>query len=196
MGLIYCFTHKESGKKYVGQTVFPSMDKRLKEHLNDCKRKKSKFHKYLNKYGFDGFHLDILETVDDNTALDDREDHWIRTYNTVDRNVGLNLRFGGSHGAWSEEVKQKISNTKKGVRLTEEHKRKISISGRLLGRKQSEYQKLRCSQTHSKQWQIQHPDGTVENIVSLLAFCKPRKLNPSNLTIYGHTKGYRLIKQY
>ncbi len=193
MGLIYCFTHKESGKKYVGQTVFPTMDKRLKEHINDCKRKKSKFHKYLNKYGFDGFDLDILETVHDNTTLDDREDYWIRTYNTVDRNVGLNLRFGGSHGAWSEEVKRKISKTKKGVRLTEEHKQKISISGRLLGRKQSEYQKQRCKEAHAKYFKVSCPDGRLVEGYSLFAFCKVEGLSPSNLKVWGHSKGYKLV---
>lgn len=191
MGLIYCFTHKETGKKYVGQTVFPTMDKRLKEHLNDCKRKKSKFHKYLNKYGLDGFHLDILENVSDNIMLDDREDYWIRIHNTVDRNVGLNLRFGGSHGAWSDEVKEKISKAKKGVRLTEEHKQKISKAG--LGRKQSEYQKRRCKETHSKYFKVSCPDGRLVEGYSLLAFCKVEGLSPSNLKVWRHSKGYKLI---
>jgi hypothetical protein len=92
-----------------------------------------------------------------------------------------------------ESTKRRISLSKKGKCLSEEHKHKISESLKSLQRKQTEYQKRRVSEARAKYFKISCPDGRLVEGYGLTEFCKNEHLSPSNLKVYGHSKGYKLI---
>ena len=61
-GYIYCYTNKINGKKYIGQTT-----KTLEERADKNGRGYSaqfKFGKAIEKYGWDNFLAEIIETVE------------------------------------------------------------------------------------------------------------------------------------
>jgi group I intron endonuclease len=107
-GLIYEITNKESGAKYVGQTVSHRKNKakfrpfgtigRFKDHIseaiNNTKRKQCSYlNNAIRKYGVEAFEVTTLETCLLST-LNEREQHYIKEHNTLYPN-GYNLTKGG-----------------------------------------------------------------------------------------------------
>lgn len=81
MGIIYCYTNKNTGKKYIGQTIHPEQRKR--NHLHEAIERNSDyyFHRSIRKHGIDAFDYEILEENVEN--LNERENHYINTYDTL-----------------------------------------------------------------------------------------------------------------
>ena len=103
-----------------------------------------------------------------------------------------NHMFGRKH---SEETKKKISKARLGVSLLPEHE-KIKRRDRWLINNPN-YDPVATQKridAKSKLYDITFPDGTQERIKNLNKFCKERSLNPSNLLVYGHSKGYKCMK--
>ena len=102
MGYIYMYT-SPNGKHYIGQT---------KQSIKE-RRKASKglgyvgcpaFYHAIQKYGgLDKFQLEILEEID-NSLLNEREEYWIKFYNSLIPN-GYNIKKGGET---SESIQKKI----------------------------------------------------------------------------------------
>ena len=101
-GVIYCFTNKINGKKYIGQTM-AFLKTRIGQHLSESRKENPTlaFHKALKKYTIDNFDIKILEKLIANsreelkTMLNEREIYYISLYSsTVDKN-GYNLTNGG-----------------------------------------------------------------------------------------------------
>lgn len=122
---IYMWT-SPSGKSYIGQSVnlavrkkiFCSFNNTYGGHKIDCARKKYN-HKSLWDYK-------VLEYCDVD-KLDERERYYIKLYDTV--NNGYNCESGGHENKiMSDEAKQKMSKSKKGIKHTKEHNLKISDS--------------------------------------------------------------------
>ncbi len=105
-GVVYCIEHKLSGKKYVGQTV-QTLKARLRSHIKDgcCEM----LHRAISKHGADAFSMFVLSEANSKDELDKFEDFYIKLFKTTDRNLGYNLRGGGSFGKHSESSKQKMS---------------------------------------------------------------------------------------
>lgn len=105
-----------------------------------------------------------------------------------------------------EETKKKISQSKKGIPRTEDQinnhklemkkrwengvydKRKkpgkqelINRGFTMKGKNQSDNQKKLVAEKLSADWEVQFPDGTIEIIKNLNAFCKEYNLDPANL---------------
>ena len=167
--VIYCYTNKINGKRYVGQTI-QKLRKRHGQHLSG----KQLIDKKLKQYGVENFKLEVLHLADI-YSIDMLEKHYIICLNTIVKNgEGYNISSGGSNGnAWInktdeeiEEIKRKMSETKKGKyigennhlfgkRKSEEHKRKISKTLKekfskeknpFFGRKHSEESKRKISE--------------------------------------------------
>jgi group I intron endonuclease len=83
MGIIYCYTNKNTGKKYIGQTIHP--EQRKANHLHEATVKGSDyyFHRSIRKHGWDNFDYEVLEDNVEQKDLNDRENHYIDMYDTL-----------------------------------------------------------------------------------------------------------------
>ena len=118
---IYMHT-SPSGKSYIGQT------KNIKQREAAHKIPSSKcraFSNAIRKYGWDNFVHVILAndlTLEQANVL---EESFIAEYNTM-APTGYNLRSGGQNQLISDEVKQKLSEARKGKPRTPEHQAKLN----------------------------------------------------------------------
>jgi group I intron endonuclease len=144
---IYGLQNKLKPEKWnIGQTARPFEVRWNDYRTFKCKRQ-PKIYNALLKYGYDGFNKVILEVCDPNNQkqLDEREDYWIKFYDSIEK--GYNVLRGGGHrhskeskekisaiqkgkkrGPYSEQHCKNISIAKKGKPLTEEHRKKLSIA--------------------------------------------------------------------
>lgn len=122
MGYIYVIT-TPSGKSYVGQTK-NDVNQRFKKHRTNnggC----IAIQNAILKYGWDMCEKVWFEC--DDTELNAYEIKYINLLDTMYPN-GYNLKEGGVHGVLSLSSRMKISASLKGRPLTEETKRKMSLS--------------------------------------------------------------------
>ena len=96
MGYIYLITNKINNKKYVGQTI-NSINTRWIQHKCEAKylRPDVYFIRALRKYGTDNFIVEQLEECD-NSLLDEREQYYIKLYNSNNKEYGYNSTIGGN----------------------------------------------------------------------------------------------------
>ena len=121
-GIIYMFTNKVNNKKYIGQTI--SEKNRYYYHFYKGAKECQYFHAAISKYGKDNFDYEVLyrselfEDTKENKrlikkTLNDKEQFFIKKYNTVDREKGYNITIGGD-GTPGHKVsnnhKQKLHN--------------------------------------------------------------------------------------
>jgi group I intron endonuclease len=113
-GIIYCYTNKFNGKKYIGQTTRTLFERAGKD--GSKYDRKYKFGQAVEKYSLEAFDVEILETLEAQSkpelrkALNVREKHYISLFDSY-RN-GYNSDSGGNSHDVSEETKQKISASK------------------------------------------------------------------------------------
>lgn len=161
--LIYKTTNLVNGMIYIGQTYKSSSS----NYLGSGKL----LIRAIKKNGRKNFKRETIVEGNFNQALiDELEIHYIRLYNSNNRNVGYNLLEGGKGNTpeqninisknnigkkLSKESRRKISIAHKGKKLSEEHK--LKISNRLLGNNyrlgiphtQETKEKLRITSTNS-----------------------------------------------
>lgn len=123
MTCIYIATNPNNGKQYVGQTVDFNHRMRCHCHSNE----NNFFDNALQKYGRGGF--DFVKIEYPENTLNYWEAYWIEMCGSMTPN-GYNLKEGGSHGRFSEEVKKKISKALTGKKLSAETRKKMSESKR------------------------------------------------------------------
>jgi len=140
--LIYKIVNTINNKIYIGQTS--NLKLRLKEHKR-AKSQHSYLHSAIRKYGWDKFAVSIV-CEGDKTIIDELERKYIAEYKSLCPN-GYNLETGGNlNKNASAETRRKQSEanikrksippSRKGCKLTEEHKAKVSAA--LKGRKPSD----------------------------------------------------------
>ena len=101
-GIIYCFHNKVNDKKYIGQTM-SLMCVRYGQHMYETRKEHPKFpiHKAIKKYGIENFDLQVIENISANSRdelkqlLNDKEQYYIKLYNTTVEGYGYNLTYGG-----------------------------------------------------------------------------------------------------
>ncbi len=97
---IYCHTHIESGRRYIGLTKLTMM-KRWNQHLANAKAKQGKgcahFWAAIRKYGKDAFSHEVLEVCGSLEEANAAEQKWIEHFKTRDPEFGFNLAKGGDH---------------------------------------------------------------------------------------------------
>lgn len=96
---IYCHTHVESGRKYVGLTS-QTMMKRWNRHMYDAMNMRSgntHFANAIRKYGKDAFSHEILEKCNSLEDANLTEQKWIGHFNSRNPEKGFNLMKGGEH---------------------------------------------------------------------------------------------------
>ena len=137
MKKFYVYIHTcPNGKKYVGLTIRrPEYRWRKGEGYKSNKH----FYSAIQKYGWDNIEHQVFE-VDTKEEMFFLEKYFIAYYQTNKNEFGYNNSIGGEGGTtgyhYSEEIKHKISEAKKGKKrhpFSEETKRKISeaLKGRI-----------------------------------------------------------------
>lgn len=153
-GIIYRWTNKVNGKKYVGQTIHP--EKRYQQHKRGEKADSQIIDRAILKYGAENFDYTVLLTIHADTReelrglLDEAEIALIRLEQSYYKTgLGYNMTLGGlSRGNFehTEETKIKLSRMKKGRLLSEAAKRNIAEGHR--GLKLSEQHKASLQKAH------------------------------------------------
>ena len=162
--VIYCYTNKINGKRYVGQTI-QKLRKRHGQHVQSAKFKSDPYDNYspihcaIRKYGIENFKLEILHIADE-YSIDMLERHYIYFLGTLTKNnKGYNVSSGGSNGnpfagKTEEEInewKRKISETLKGKFVGENNPNYgKNLSGEnhpMFGKKHSEESRRKISES-------------------------------------------------
>jgi hypothetical protein len=97
---VYCHTHIESGRRYIGLTK-KTMMFRWNQHLSNAMHKHGKgcahFWNAIRKYGKEAFAHEILETCTSLKDANTAEQKWIDFHDTRNPEKGFNLARGGEH---------------------------------------------------------------------------------------------------
>lgn len=117
--------------RYIGKTV-KSLDSRLKRHLSNyylqTSTRKINWIKSLKKKGLKPTiqEVDVVETKDWEWA----ERYWIAQFKEWGFDLTNTTEGGGGYGCFglSEDIGRKISEAKKGVKFSEEHKKNMGLA--------------------------------------------------------------------
>ena len=104
---IYKFTHIETGRVYVGQTIQDANNRRL-GHLAAARgtKRTNKLYNAIRKYGEDSFVFEVIATADTLEELNQLEVKYIKEYDSIAN--GFNLREGGDNKTHSPESIEKM----------------------------------------------------------------------------------------
>lgn len=149
---IYLITNKINNKKYVGQSS--NIKERWYRHSVDYKRLTDKYlYRAMNKYGFENFFFEVLETDIPIDAIHEREIYWIKQINTKSPN-GYNMTDGGEgsfNRILSDETKEKIRNATIGKKHSKETRKKQSESTKKRYENSYEREKISLSMKNNKE---------------------------------------------
>ena len=126
---VYIIRNTTNGKIYVGSSA--NIRRRWITHRNTLKRRKHHCRHLQGAWQKDGreaFRFEIVEPVDDTLFLEAREQFWMWRTKASDPAFGYNTSpaAGSLLGRpLPIEVRAKMSRTKKGVALTEDHRRAL-----------------------------------------------------------------------
>jgi predicted GIY-YIG superfamily endonuclease len=93
---IYIIRFKGCKRVYIGQTIAPK--NRFKYHRSELRAQRhcnTKLQRAYNKYGVDNMIIQVLESVEDSTKLNERELYYINLFNSF--KGGLNCNSGGDY---------------------------------------------------------------------------------------------------
>ena len=109
---IYKFTHIETGRSYIGQTIQDPNQRRL-EHIADSRytTREYHFHNAIRKYGIDAFSFEVIAKASSLDELNLLEEKYIEKFDSI--NNGFNIRKAGGNKTHSEESKQRMSKAQK-----------------------------------------------------------------------------------
>lgn len=130
MNVIYLL-RSPSGKVYIGKST--NYKKRWAAHKHEAESGRPGYlYGAIRKYGWDSFEKEVLEVVEKEENLSDREIFWISQFNAMDRKTGYNLNPGGTGGnVWkylSSDQQNQIRETVSKQIHTEENKAKQRAS--------------------------------------------------------------------
>lgn len=127
-----------NGKSYIGQTIY-ELEYRKSKHKGDYKSKNLIFYYAIRKYGWNNIIWEIIDTAETQEELNEKEKYWIKYYNThfkAENSNGYNMTTGGEGTSgysfeMTEETRQKMRESHKGIRPTNETR--IKLSARQIG---------------------------------------------------------------
>ena len=151
MRCIYAILNTITCNQYVGSTKNSYIRKR--NHFNLLRKEKHHsvvLQRAFDKHGEDKFKFIVLEEVDDNTNLIEREQWWLDNAN-CSYNISKTA-IANKGRVISEETREKMRQAHLGVKHSEWRRKQKSEyqKGRGIGRKYSEESKKKMSETHKK----------------------------------------------
>lgn len=124
---IYKIEHISTGKMYIGSAV--NIRNRWNQHKSELRKNvhnNAKLQNAWNKYGEESFEFKVLEYCEKEELLK-QEQQALDTNNCVKEGFNICLTAGSQLGLKrSDEIKKAQSEARRGRKLTEEHRRKIS----------------------------------------------------------------------
>lgn len=156
---IYKYTNKYNGKVYIGRTC-QELCKRAGKNGIGYKESRA-FFEAIQKYSWEAFDVEILETVLSESEANEREEFYISLYNSTNHDLGYNLSSGEISHIVHDETKailsekatkryqDKTSNPMYGKKHSSEARLKMSDckkgeSNPMYGRKWTEIQREKC----------------------------------------------------
>ena len=109
---IYKFTHTESNRCYIGQTIQDPNHRRL-EHIAGSRTSERTyhFHNALRKYGVNAFTFEVLVEATSLEELNRLEELYVEQYNSIDN--GFNIRQPGDNKTHHPESILRMSEAQK-----------------------------------------------------------------------------------
>lgn len=92
-GYVYMTINIINGKRYIGQHKSSKFQTKYK-YIGSGKY----LWRAINKYGFENFAVELLESCNSKDELDKRELYWIEYYNAIDNPMFYNMIEGGTTG--------------------------------------------------------------------------------------------------
>lgn len=93
LGKIYKIENNINDKIYIGQTI-RSLKERLANHKIASKNEDTALYRAFNKYGENNFFITLIEEVDIK-KLNEREEYWIKYYDSYNKGYNSTLGDGG-----------------------------------------------------------------------------------------------------
>lgn len=107
-----------SGKKYIGIT---KQEPNQRWRNGKGYKRNEYFYRAIQKYGWDNFEHKILYEGLSEDEANQLEEELVAKYETTNPQKGYNLHSGGLHHEVTEETREKLSKSKKGMLLGEEN---------------------------------------------------------------------------
>ena len=109
---IYKFTHLESGRSYIGQTIQDPNQRRL-EHICDSRHTKRTyhFHNALRKYGIDSFFFEVIAKASNLKELNSLEEYYVTKFDSIQN--GFNIRNPGDNKTHNPESIARMQESQK-----------------------------------------------------------------------------------
>lgn len=196
---VYRVENQVNGKSYIGITSRDA-EERWSEHLSRtrCNSRNNRLYQAIRKYGSDKFALSVLECCRSEDGVRELEKYYIEKHDSY--NNGYNCNLGGcGHLHFPEYLRKKIGDAQKGKVVSDECRHKMSVAK--LGKSEcakhfGEYTQKGFNNPKSKAYLIQFPDGHIEVIVGMRAFCREKNLTYCKLNAGTmKTKGFALLKR-
>lgn len=122
---IYKIINIQNNKVYIGQTIRP-VEQRFHRHMSDALNNilDTHFARAVRKYGKDSFKVEIIDTAKTQDELNQKEQYWIRQYDSVNNGYNetdaISKCGGNTYQSKTEEemsiIKDKIRETKLGAK--------------------------------------------------------------------------------
>ena len=83
--IVYKITNLKNNKVYIGQTI-RTLEERFNRHKNDALNNiiDTHFARALRYCGVDNFKAEIIDTAETQEELTQKEQYWIRYYNSIE----------------------------------------------------------------------------------------------------------------
>lgn len=132
MGIIYCFTNKINGKKYIGQTINPKQ--RYNNHMCDIYKQNragynSPLARAMRKYGKENFSYEVLaKDINDIDILNILEKEYIEKYKSLTTQHGYNILEGGLNASKPKSLESRKKMSQKKGSLSEDEVIQLRIA--------------------------------------------------------------------
>lgn len=141
--VIYKIENTVDHKVYIGQASGPSQPRKwvvYRSQLKTGTHPNQHLQAGWDTFGADAFIFEIIDRAESKDQLDDLERQWIAKYGSTSRENGYNIEAGGNrHKKLAKETCEKLSRVKKGCKVSEITRKKMSRSRQ--GEKHPQYGK-------------------------------------------------------
>lgn len=118
--IVYKITNLKNNKVYIGQTI-RTLEERFNRHKNDALNNiiDTHFARALRYYGADSFKAEIIDTAETQEELTQKEQYWIRYYNSIEDGYNETDAMNKSGGnTYQNKTKEELAAISKKIRAS------------------------------------------------------------------------------